>query len=190
MKKTKVAILIFMVLIGGFVLINLWLNLQERKGEEEKAEPPEISHDRADMHMEKIRLVEDKQGRKTWELEAKTIQQYQDENVMVLEEVKVTFYGKDGRSFVLSGKQGKVYQNSKDIELKGDVLLTSSDGYWLKTQSVAYHHQKKKATTSDSVEIEGEQIRLEGKGMEVDMEAQTFKILHQVKTRWKGGVKG
>lgn len=190
MKRIKIAILISIVLIGGVVFGTLWLNLQERKAEEEKERQPKVSEDGASMRMETIRLVEDKQGRKTWELEAKSIHQYQDENVMMLKEVRVTFYGKDGRSFVLSGNEGKVYQNSKNIELKGDVVLTSSDGYWLRTQSVAYHHQQKKATTSDPVEIEGEQIRLEGKGMEVDMEAQTFKILHQVKTRWKGGVKG
>jgi LPS export ABC transporter protein LptC len=190
MKRIKIAILISILLIGGIVFGTLWLNLQQRKAGEEKEEKPKVSEDGANMRMEKIRLVEDKHGRKTWELEAKSIQQYQDENIMLLQEVKVTFYGKDGRSFVLSGNEGKVYQNSKNIELKGNVVLNSSDGYWLKTQSVVYQHQAKKATSSDPVEINGEEIRLEGKGMEVDMEAQTFKILHQVKTRWKGGVKG
>jgi len=190
MRKTKIAILISILMIGGFVVFSLWSNLQEKKAKDEKGEPPKISNDRADMRLEKIRLVEDKHGQKTWELEAKSIQQYQDENVLVVEEVKVTFYGKDGRSFILSGDQGKVYQNSKNIELRGDVVLSSSDGYWLRTQSVAYNHQKKRATTSDPVKIEGEQIWLEGNGMEVDMEAQTFKILHQVKTRWKGAGKG
>ncbi len=59
------------------------------------------------MRLEKIRFVEDKHGQKTWELEAKSIQQYQDQNIMLLEDVKVTFYTKDGRSFILSGKKGK-----------------------------------------------------------------------------------
>jgi lipopolysaccharide export system protein LptC len=45
-------------------------------------------------------------------------------------------------------------------------------------------------TTSDPVEIEGELIRLVGRGMLVDMEAKTFKVLSQVKTQWRGGKKG
>jgi LPS export ABC transporter protein LptC len=123
---------------------------------------------------------------KTWELDAKAIQQYQGQNVILLEDVKVTFYTKDGRSFILSGNKGKVYQDSKNMELVGDVLLTSSDGYRLKTHSVSYQHANKKVTTSDPVEIEGKEIQVVGTGMRVDMEAKIIKILSQAKTRWKG----
>jgi LPS export ABC transporter protein LptC len=105
---------------------------------------------------------------------------------MVLEDVKVTFYAKEGRSFFLTGKEGKVYQDSKNVELVGDVVLTSNDGYQLKTQSVSYSHLKKTVSTDDPVEIEGEQIRLTGKGMLVNVEAKTFKVLSQVKTQLRG----
>jgi LPS export ABC transporter protein LptC len=187
MKKVKIAILISMVLISGIVFFRLWMNLQEKKASEEVEALPKISTNGADMRLEKIRLVEDKHGKKTWELEAKSIQQYQDQNIVMLEEVKVTFYTKEGQSFILSGKRGKIYQDSKDMELVGDVLLTSNDGYQLKTHSVTYHHQDRKVTSPDSVEIEGKQIQLVGIGMLVDLEAQTFKVLKQVKTRWIGG---
>ncbi|MGD0916032.1 MAG: LPS export ABC transporter periplasmic protein LptC [Thermodesulfobacteriota bacterium] len=190
MKKVKFIILISIVLIGGLVLIRVWTNLKERNALEKREEDPKISTQGADTHLEKIRLVEDKHGRKTWELEAKSVLQYQDQNIMVLEDVKVTFYSEDGRSFTLSGNQGKVYQDSKDMELVGEVVLTSSDGYRLKTHSVSYKNSEKKATTSDPVEIEGEEIRLVGRGMLVDMEAKTFKVLSQVKTQWRGGKKG
>jgi LPS export ABC transporter protein LptC len=190
MKKAKIAILISIVLIGGIVLIRLWLNLHEKKASEEREAPPKISTDGADAHLEKILFVEDKHGQKTWELEAKSIHQYQDQNIILLEEVKVTFFTKEGQSFIISGKKGKVYQDSKNMELEGDVLLTSSDGYRLKTRSLSYHHLERRITTADPVEIEGEEIRLVGKGMEVDMEAEIFKVLDQVKTQWRGGGKG
>ncbi len=76
------------------------------------------------------------------------------------------------------------------MELVGDVVLTSSDGYRLKTHSVSYHHLEKKVTTSDPVEIEGNRFSWPVRGMLVDMEAKTFKVLNQVKTRWRGGEKG
>ena len=47
-----------------------------------------------------------------------------------------------------------------------------------------------KVVGSDPVEIEGDQIRLVGKGMQVDMEARTFKVLSDVRTRWKWGKRG
>jgi LPS export ABC transporter protein LptC len=190
MRKAKIVILISIVLVGGIVLVSLWLNLQEKKASKEGEASPKISADGANARLEKIRFIEDKHGRKTWELEARLIEQYQDQNILLLEEVKVTFFTEEGRSFILSGNQGRVYQDSKNFELVGDVVLTSSDGYSLKTHSITYDHKERKARTSDTVEIEGEQIRLVGKGMLVDMEAKTFKVLDQVKTHWRGGKKG
>jgi LPS export ABC transporter protein LptC len=188
MKKTKFAILMSIVLIGGIVLISLWLNLREKKASEKSEVVPNIPT--ADSRLDKIHLVEEKKGQKTWELEAKSIQQYQDQNIMILDKVKVTFYTKEGRSFIISGNQGKVNQDSKDMELVGDVVVSSSDGYQLKTHSLSYHHSNKSMSTPDPVEIEGEKIRLVGKGMLVDMEAKILKILNQVKTHWRGGIEG
>jgi LPS export ABC transporter protein LptC len=186
MKKTKIAILLSIVLIGGIALVSLWANFRERKASEAVEKLPKVSTGGADMRLEKIRFVEDKHGQKTWELEAKSVNQYQDQSMMVLEDVKVTFYAKEGRTVCLTGKQGKVYQDSKNVEVEGDVVLTSSDGYQLKTHSVSYSHSGKIVSTSDPVEIEGEQLRMTGKGMLVDMEAKTFKILNQVKTQLRG----
>jgi LPS export ABC transporter protein LptC len=191
LKRIKIAILLSILLVGGVVLVSLWINLQERKKALEEAEKvPKISTEGADQRLEKIRFVEEKHGKKTWELEANAIYQYQGQNILLLEDVKVIYYAKDGRSFTLSGNQGKVHQDSKDMELVGNVILTSTDGYRLKTQSMTYQHLSKQVRTSDPVEFEGEQIHLTGKGMLVDMEAKTFKVLSQVKTQWKGGRKG
>ena len=191
LKKTKIAIMLSILLIGGVVLVSLWVNLQERKKMLEEAEKvPNISTDGADHRLEKIRFVEEKHGKKTWELEAKAIYQYQGQNILLLEDVKVIYYAKDGRSFTLSGDKGKVHQDSKDMELVGNVILTSTDGYRLKTKSMTYQHLSKQVRTPDPVEFEGEQIHLTGKGMLVDMEAKTFKVLSQAKTQWKGGKKG
>jgi LPS export ABC transporter protein LptC len=190
MRKAKVLILILIVVIGGIVLTSLWLNLRGREASGGREDLPKVSAGGADVRLEKIRFVEDKHGQKTWELEAKSIQQYQDKNIMELEDVKVIVYMEGGQSVTISGNKGKVHQDSKDMELVGDVLLTSSDGYRLKTHSVSYHHSERKVTTPDPVEIEGKEIQLVGTGMFVDMEAKTIKVLNQVKTRWKGGKEG
>jgi LPS export ABC transporter protein LptC len=190
MKKAKLAILISILLIGALVLGNLWVKFREKKGSERGEGLAKISTEGADMRLEKIQLVENKRGRRTWELQAKQIQQYQDQNLMILEDVKVTFHSKDGRVFIVSGKEGKFHQNSKNMELAGDVMLTSSDGYRLRTQSVSYDHLKKRVTTPDPVEIEGDQMRLVGEGMIMDLEGKIFKVLSHVKTQWRGGRRG
>ena len=189
MRKLKWALLIFIILIGATVLSSLWINLEDRKASQQEEAAPKFSSEDAKMYLEKIHFVEDKKGKKTWELEAKSIQQNREENLMVLEDVRVTVYTEEGRSFTISGKQGTVSLETKDMDLKGDVVVASSDGYRLRTQSVAYRHQEKKAGTSDPVEIDGEQIHVAGKGMIVNMEERSFKILGQVKTQLKPGGK-
>jgi LPS export ABC transporter protein LptC len=186
MRKTKVVILLLIVLVGGLVFVSLRANLRARKALEAVEKVSDVSTGGADMQLKKVRFVEDKQGQKTWELEAESVQQYQGQNMMVLEDVKVTFYAKEGRIIHLTGKQGKIYQNTKNVDLLGDVVLTSSDGYQLKTHSAFYRHSERIVSTPDPVEIDGEQIRLTGKGMLVDVEAKTFKILSQVKTQLRG----
>jgi LPS export ABC transporter protein LptC len=189
MRRAKAAILMTIILIGGIVFVSL-CKTREKRGAGQEAEIPKLAGDDSKMHLEKVQFVEDKQGRRTWELEAKSVRQYEDQDLVVLEDVKVTVFTKEGRSFVLSGKQARLHQASKDMELEGDVLLTSSDGYRLKTRSIAYRHGEKKAQTADPVEIEGEELRVKGNGMVVDIEARTFQILNQVRTQWRQGGKG
>ncbi len=186
MRKTKVVILLLIVFVVGIVLVSLRAGLRGGKNTEAVEKVSRVSTEGADMQLKKIRFVEDKQGQKTWELEAESVHQYQEQNMMVLEDVKVTFYAKEGRIIYLTGKQGKVYQDSKNVDLLGDVVLTSSDGYQLKTHSASYRHSEKTVSSGDPVEIDGEQIRLTGKGILVDVEAKTFKILSQVKTQLRG----
>lgn len=178
MKKARIIILIAIVLIGGIVSMRLWVNLQGRKD----PPAPVVPDGRQNQMLKEIHFVEDKHGQKTWELRAKSVQVYQDENISVLEDVKVTYYAKEGRTFFLTSKTGKVNQQSKDVDLEGDVVLTTSDGYKLRTQSASYRDSEKMIRSSDPVDIEGDQVHITGKGMLVDVENKTFKILKEVKT--------
>ena len=98
MKRIKIAILISFGLIVLVVSLSLWVQLTRREKPPEDVQLPKIAFEGADSRMEKIRFVEEKHGQKTWELEAKSIQQYQGQNVMILEDVKLTFFTKDGRT--------------------------------------------------------------------------------------------
>jgi LPS export ABC transporter protein LptC len=190
MKRIRLAILVCMILISGAVLASLLFKLHGRREIKEPEPIPKETAVDAKMFLEQIRFVEDKQGRKTWELEAKSIEQHEDQDIIDLNDVKVTVYTKEGRSFVMTGKRARVNQKSKDAKLSGNVTLTTNDGYRLRTESVAYHHEKKQIDTSDPVEIEGEEFRVQGQGLFVDIEARLFRILGRVRCQWQKVGKG
>lgn len=189
MKRIKIAILLSIGLIVMVVSLSLWVHFRGKKPSEE-TQLPKIAFEGADSRIEKIHFVEEKHGQKTWELEAKAIQQYPGQNVMVLEDVKLSYFAKDGQTFTVSGEQGKVYQDTKNMELAGNVIVTSNKGYQLKTHSIAYNHQERKIRTPDTIELDSDQIWLKGRGVLVDMEAQTVKVFYEVRTQWKAGKKG
>jgi len=62
MKRLKIAILIAILLIGGVVLVRLWVNLQERKASEAAVEIPKPSTGDASQELRKVHFVEDKHG--------------------------------------------------------------------------------------------------------------------------------
>jgi lipopolysaccharide export system protein LptC len=189
MKRIKIAILISFGFIVLVVSLSLWAHYRAKKPAEE-VPLPKIAFEGADSRIEKIRFVEEKQGKKTWELEAKAIQQYQGQNVMILEDVKLTFFTRDGKTVTVTGDRGKVYQDTKNTELEGNIVVNSSEGYRVKTNSMTYNHQERRIRTPDLVELDGEQLWMKGRGVLVDLEAQTVKVLHEVKTRWKAERKG
>jgi hypothetical protein len=90
MKRIKIAILISFGFIVLVVSLSLWVHHKAKKPPEE-LQLPKIAFEGADSRIEKIRFVEEKQGQKTWELEAKAVQQYQGQNVMVLEDRIIPF---------------------------------------------------------------------------------------------------
>jgi hypothetical protein len=54
MKRVKILILVFILLISGAVLVSLWLNLRERKISERGSAMPEIAQEDTKMRLEKI----------------------------------------------------------------------------------------------------------------------------------------
>ena len=144
MKRIKIAILISIGLIVLVVSLSLWVHYRGRKPPEE-VKLPKIAFEGADSRIEKIHFVEEKQGQKTWELEAKAMQQYQGQNVMILEDVKLTFFSEGWPNlYGYLESRGRSIRTRKTWNLEGNVVVTSSEGYRLKTHSMTYNHQEKK----------------------------------------------
>lgn len=186
MKKIKIIIFITILFIILYVGFSIW---QRSTKKEIITEKRSISTQigKESMRLEKIHLIEEKHGQKTWELEAHQINYYQDQNLFILKDVKVNFYLRNGKTFTLSGKEGKFFQDTKNMELMGDVILSSNEGYRLKTASVFYDHSKKMVSGKDLVEVEDDKIQMKGEGMIIDMESRIFKLLNRVRTKWRKG---
>lgn len=136
----------------------------------------------ADLKLDRVHYTETRDGVKEWELEATSAQYFKEESTVLLDKVKATFFGKEGQAYTLVGEKGKFNPQTKAIELFGGIQLESSDGYQMRTQSLQYEAGKRQLGTTDAVEIEGPQLRVEGIGLIVDLEGQRLRVLRQVTT--------
>jgi lipopolysaccharide export system protein LptC len=184
MKLSKLLILISMgvvlSVIGGYLLFG-------GHGDDEEI-IPEVKKDAntaADLSLEDIHYVETKGKKKEWELKAKSGQHFREADYTTLEDLAVTFYGEEGRIITLKGNKGSMKER-KEIKVWGDVVITSSDGYRVSTNSLRYDGAKQQITTEDPVMLEGKGVEVRGVGLVVDLKTKKISILRKVQTVIKG----
>jgi LPS export ABC transporter protein LptC len=180
MKLSKLIILISMgvviSIVGGYLLLG------GHGGEEEII--PEVKKDAntgADLTLEDIHYVETKGKKKEWELKAKSGQHFREADYTTLEDLAVTFYGEEGRIITLKGNKGSM-KEKKEIKVWGDVVITSSDGYRVTTNSLLYEKERQQITTEDPVTLDGKGVQVKGVGLVVDLKTKKISILRKVQT--------
>ena len=144
----------------------------------------------ADLQLDRMKYTETREGVKEWELEAASVRYFQDENMVFLEKVKATFFGKNQESYTLVGERGRFNTQTKAIEVFDGVRIESSDGYRMQTQTLEYRAEKRELRTSDPVEMSGPQLDVRGTGLVVELDHQRVKILKQVTTIVYGSIPG
>ncbi|MEK6591277.1 MAG: LPS export ABC transporter periplasmic protein LptC [Nitrospinota bacterium] len=133
-----------------------------------------------DLIMRRVRLVEKRSGQKEWELLAKRAELDKSINKINLVDIKATFYPADKRPIIVSSKKGIVNNESKDIELSGDVFIKSDDGYKLNTEHLLWIASQRMLETDGFVKITGERFKITGNGLISKIDSQDITIKSQV----------
>ncbi|MCC6276350.1 MAG: LPS export ABC transporter periplasmic protein LptC [Oligoflexia bacterium] len=125
-------------------------------------------------------------GRKEWELDAQQGQGFKDKGTWRLKKVKVKFFGNSNVEYLVSGDEGTVETETKDMEISGNVLTTTSDGYVVKSGAVKYLAKEKLLSTAEAFDLMGPetsdgQIRIVGAGFEADLKTNEMTLKQNVK---------
>lgn len=180
MKLSKMIILICM----GFVVLAVGGYLLFGGGGDEEGEviqEMEQANQTADLALEDIHYVETKGKKKEWELRAKSGQHFRKDDYTTLEDLMITFYAEEGRIITLRGDKGSM-KGRKEIEVRGDVVITSSDGYRVNTDSLRFEDEKRQIFTEDPVVFEGKGLQVKGVGAVLDLNTKKLSILRKVQT--------
>jgi LPS export ABC transporter protein LptC len=149
------------------------------------------THLRADVsqRIRDFRRVKVKDGRTVWELTAREAEYFEAEGQVVVERPRVSFFGADGQSVEVRGREGRVYVSEgtrlDKIELGGGIEVRVAD-YVLRTDKAIWVQEHDVIVSPGHVEISGAQLALDGEGMLVDLAHQKVQLLRGVKTTLRG----
>ncbi|OGF47160.1 MAG: LPS export ABC transporter periplasmic protein LptC [Candidatus Firestonebacteria bacterium RIFOXYC2_FULL_39_67] len=96
--------------------------------------------------------------------------------------VKTRYYDKDKEVANLKSETGVVRTDTNDIDVKGNVVLTTMDGSRLETSSLTWYSVKNKLQTNEYVKVVKGDNTMEGVGMESDLMLENI-TLKKVSTK-------
>lgn len=179
MRKVRNLIVICILALAAAITVLLFMNWKEDKLH---GKPPKVPRIRADLEVGSLLLTEEKEGTIHWELEARIAQCFKKGDRTLLEGLLVTLYSQDGRVVTLRGDRAKIDEKTRDMEVEGGVVVTSSDGLCLKTSSLQYNHSRREITTEAPVRITGKGVTISGVGLLMELTSERISILKEVET--------
>lgn len=187
MTGLRIFILSLICLVAGALLLTV---LGSRRGEEEG--PPAVEV-KADLTSKNIHLVGEGSGLKEWELRAREARHFHKGKMTVLEGIEAAFYVEKGGVIRLKGDRGRILHRTKDIELQGNIVIFTGDGYQLTTDGLQYINRTRQIRSSQRVDIAGDGLEITGTGMSIDlvtgklsMDGRVETIVSRALEGWKG----
>ena len=170
-------ILVSLLLIGGAV----YYFFLQSSGYDISAKNISIRGSEADLTIDQMHVVQNKQGDKNWEMWAKTAKIYHKKNLTELEVIHIRYYPKNGKPLDITADNGEMENDSRNMLVRGNVLIKSSVGYTLRTDSLRFRPKDKQIDTDAKILLEGKSFNLTGVGLHGQTDIGLFILNHSVK---------
>lgn len=133
-----------------------------------------------DVELTGIRFSETRQGVRKYLLAADSAT-YSAHGISLMKRIEVTFFDANGRETMrLRADEGDLFGNNQSVNLRGDVVLTGTQGFVLKTDHLTYSKEDDRLQTDATVLLESVQGVLRGRGLLVTPGQERLQLLHDV----------
>jgi lipopolysaccharide export system protein LptC len=181
MSKVKTKRWYFIAAGLAAIVIGAWaLGGGERPSTEPVALPDPIEPG-AFGKISDFELTRTVEGQKQFEMTAKVATYFDQKNLAEFSEANITFFPVGGGEMDMTAGRGIVKTDSQDIEVTGEVVIRSSDGYRLTAPKLVYAAENQEISTDQTVELVSRTIGLVGKGLKLSLTGQTLKLEDGVK---------
>ena len=174
-RLSRVFLVCFLALFVGLGGMVAW----KVRGRRAPAPPPPAS-EQADYRVKEIHINETLEGNLRWTLDADQAEVFDRDQRTVMRKVVVRVYSKDG-VWTVTGDEGTLDNDKRDVSLQGNVVVTSNDGLSVKTPELTWRNKDRTLFTSQAVEIQRAGTTINGRGLDVRMQEERAVIERSVR---------
>lgn len=187
MRKAPIIILMLVV-----VFISVVVGVLVHRARTPRTIVTEAAASNADYRLKQVRLQETARDGSRWQLDAEYSETFEEQNTTSMKKVtiKVDQPSKSthgARSWTVTGDEGDLNQETKNVELRGNVVLVSSDGLRLETERLRWDAEGQRAWTSEPVTIYRSGTVVRGTGFESRVAEEASSIKGRVRAVFKRG---
>ena len=182
MRRLAHAILAAVVLFVLVVAATLYARTRTARDVEPVGPAPPV---KADLHVKEVR-IEEEAGKVRWRLTAEQALLYDEKGTGRTELRRVNVeVAEPERTWTLVGDEGQYLAKEKKIEIRGNVIVTSSDGLRLETQVLRWSGDERRLWTDTPVMLSGRGSVVRGSRLEVSMADDATTIGGPVRARFQ-----
>jgi LPS export ABC transporter protein LptC len=129
--------------------------------------------------MLEIDFMQNREGRKEWQIKASRLFSMEDEKHLQLEEVEALFFGKAGKDVGqtrINSRRASYEADRQLLILQDDVIIKDDKGYEIQTDSLDYHGDERKIRTNSGVKITGHNIKVSGDSLIYNIDSGNYRL--------------
>lgn len=181
MRRLAHAILAVVVVFVLVVAATLYVRTRTAR----EVEPVGPAPVKADLNVKEVR-IEEEAGKVRWRLTAEQALLYDEKGAGRTELRRVSVeVAEPERTWTLVGDEGLYLAKEKKIELRGNVVVTSSDGLRLETDVLRWNGEERRLWTDAPIMLSGRGGVVRGRRLEVSMAEDATTIGGRVHARFQ-----
>jgi LPS export ABC transporter protein LptC len=177
LARRILAIVILFVLVVAGVLV-----ARTQAVREETVGPQPTS---ADLSIKEVDLQEQYAGGTSWQLTADQGAVFDREQRTTLRNIRVRVQDRE-RMWTIVGEEGDYFQDTRDVELRRNVVITSDDGLRLETTVLRWKGAERRLWTDAPVRLYQDGTLVEGRGLDIRMADEATTIQGRVRATFTG----
>jgi LPS export ABC transporter protein LptC len=147
-----------------------------------------ISQPKQEISFEKTAMVEEKNGKRLWELSAEAVNMDSKANKVYLTNVKGIFYSENGGSVNIIARKGVADTLTKEIFLEGEVTAVTNEGATFTAPNARWSGELRLFHANGGVKLTRGDTVMTGDTLDSDVDLEKVKIRGNAKVVRGGGV--